>query len=153
MWNLILHFYPWIKSIDKSGGWQTWPEPMESLKDKKILSKDRKILSMYKSFLSFNFIHQCHVYLQCDMQNWRMTLKDKNFLSMDGKVILQFCISHCKYRWYWWIKLKDKKLLSMDKIFLSLDKIFLSFKNSMDGIFFCHVKSYPSFLSMDKKYR
>ena len=44
------------------------------------------------------------------------------------------------------MKLKDKK-------FLSMDKIFLSFKNSMDGCFLCHVKSYPSFLSMDKKYR
>ena len=126
---------------------------MEFLKDKKILSKDKKVLSMDKNFLSFNFIHQYHLYLQCDMQNWRITFPsmDKKFLSFN--VILQFCILHCKYRWCWWIKLKDKKFLSMDKIFLSLDKIFSSFRNSMDGIFFCHVKSYPSFLSVDKKYR
>ena len=81
---------------------------MEFLKDKKILSKDKKVLSMDKNFLSFNFIHQYHLYLQCDMQNWRITFPsmDKKFLSFN--IILQFYILHCKYRWSWWIKLKDK---------------------------------------------
>ena len=55
--TFIITFYPWRKRIPS----------MKFLKNKKILSKDKKILSMVKNFSSSNFIHQNHLYLQCDM--------------------------------------------------------------------------------------
>ena len=100
--SVILQFYLYYLSMDKNEEDFTWHiknPSMEFLKDKKILSKDKKILSMDKNFLSINFIHQYHLYLQCDMQNWRITFPsmDKKILSFN--IILQFCISHCKYKW------------------------------------------------------
>ena len=102
MWNLILHFYPWIKSIDKSEGWQTWPEPWSKHTTLALKYKTDAISNgQYKMELTnlksstFNRIDQWSVnqflsYTFCSFKNfqsflslttnpWFFTLKFKKF--------------------------------------------------------------------------
>ena len=50
---------------------------MEFLKDEKILSNDKKILS-------FNFVRQYSLYLQYDMQKLKDNIEGKKYMGMEN---------------------------------------------------------------------
>ena len=73
-YTFIYTFYPWIKMKDKISHDRKKFHPWNFWKIKKSYPKIKKVLSMDKNFLSFNFIHQYHLYLHTVPKSKSVTL-------------------------------------------------------------------------------